>query len=69
VAWPVAARAQQGERMRRIANLPADDPDGQARNAPLLQGLQQFGWTVGSNVRNAIIAGPRSGSLPRGRRC
>ena len=53
-AWPLAARAQQGERMRRIAvlmNLPADDPDGQARNAALLQGLQQFGWTVGSNVR------------------
>ena len=54
IAWPLAARAQQGERMRRIAvlmNLPADDPDGQARNAALLQGLQQFGWTVGSNVR------------------
>jgi ABC-type uncharacterized transport system substrate-binding protein len=54
VAWPLMARAQQRERMRRIAvlmNLPADDPDGQARNAALLQGLQQFGWTVGSNVR------------------
>src|SRR5262245_42814946 len=53
-AWPLAARAQQRERMRRIAvlmNLPADDPDGQARNAALLQGLQQFGWTVGSNMR------------------
>src|SRR5262249_19786568 len=53
-AWPLATRGQQGERMRRIAvlmNLPADDPDGQARNAALLQGLQQFGWTVGSNVR------------------
>ena len=53
-AWPLAARAQQRERMRRIGvlmNLPADDLEGQARNAAFLQGLQQFGWIVGSNVR------------------
>jgi putative ABC transport system substrate-binding protein len=53
VAWPLAARAQQGERMRRIGvlvNLPADDPQAQARNAAFLQGLQQLGWTVGRNV-------------------
>jgi len=40
--------------MRRIGvlmNLPADDFEGQARNAAFLQGLQQFGWIVGSNVR------------------
>jgi hypothetical protein len=52
-AWPVAARAQQ-ERMRRIGvlvNLPADDPQAQTRNAALLQGLQELGWTVGRNVR------------------
>ena len=52
--WPLAARAQQGERMRRVGMLhtPAvDDPDGQARNAAFLQGLQQFGWTDGRNVR------------------
>ena len=54
VAWPLAARAQQPERMRRIGvlmNLAADDPEGQARLAAFLQGLQQLGWTDGRNVR------------------
>ena len=54
VAWPLAARAQQGERMRRIGvlmNLGSDDAKGQARNAAFLQGLQELGWTVGRNVR------------------
>src|SRR6266516_6969763 len=54
VAWPLAVRAQQPERMRRIGVLhtpAADDPVGQARNAAFLQGLQQFGWTDGRNVR------------------
>jgi putative ABC transport system substrate-binding protein len=53
-AWPLAARAQQGGAMRRIGVLmstSADDPEGQARNAAFLQGLQQLGWTVGRNVR------------------
>ena len=53
-AWPLAARAQQAERMRRIGvlmPLAADDPEGQARLAAFLQGLQQLGWTVGRNVR------------------
>jgi putative ABC transport system substrate-binding protein len=53
-AWPLAARAQQGERMRRIGVLlttAADDPEGQARIAALLQTLQPLGWTVGRNVR------------------
>src|SRR5262245_20287595 len=53
-AWPLAARAQQAERMRRIGvlvNLPADDPQAQVRNAALLQGLQERGWTVGRNLR------------------
>ncbi|HEY6382998.1 MAG TPA: ABC transporter substrate-binding protein, partial [Pseudolabrys sp.] len=53
-AWPLAARAQQGERMRRIGVLhpqSADDPEGQARIAAFLQGLQQSGWEVGRNVR------------------
>ena len=52
--WPLGARAQQPERMRRIGVLmgpAADDPDGQARIAALLQGLQQLGWGVGRNVR------------------
>jgi ABC-type uncharacterized transport system substrate-binding protein len=54
-AWPLAARAQPPERMRRIGALnggsSADDPDGQARLAAYLQQLQQLGWTDGRNVR------------------
>ena len=52
--WPLAARAQQPERMRRIGvlmHLLADDPEGQARHAAFLQGLQQVGWSAGRNVR------------------
>jgi putative ABC transport system substrate-binding protein len=54
VAWPLAARAEQGERMRRIGvlqSLAADDPEGQARLAAFAQGLQQSGWTIGRNVQ------------------
>jgi putative ABC transport system substrate-binding protein len=53
-AWPLGARAQQPERMRRIGvlmNLPADDPEGQARIAAFHQGLQEWGWTIGRNAR------------------
>ena len=53
-AWPLAARAQQPERMRRIGVLMgaiADGPEGQARIAAFQQGLQQLGWTDGRNVR------------------
>ena len=53
-AWPIAARAQQPERMRRIGVListAADDPEVQTRNTAFLQGLQQLGWTDGRNVR------------------
>jgi putative ABC transport system substrate-binding protein len=54
-AWPIAARGQQGERMRRIGVLTggtaADSPDGQANIAAFLQGLQQLGWTDGRNMR------------------
>ena len=53
-AWPLAARAQQGERMRRIGVLmtqAADDPEGQARLLALAQGLQESGWAIGGNVR------------------
>jgi putative ABC transport system substrate-binding protein len=52
-AWPLAARAQQSKRMRRIGVLmpyAANDPQVQSRNAAFLQGLQQLGWTVGTNV-------------------
>jgi putative ABC transport system substrate-binding protein len=53
-AWPLAARAQQDGRMRRIGvlmNLTADDPEASARATVLAQGLQQLGWTVGRNLR------------------
>ena len=54
-AWPLAARAQQGERMRRIAVLlgggDRDDPRSQRNIAAFLQALQQLGWTDGRNVR------------------
>jgi putative ABC transport system substrate-binding protein len=52
-AWPLAVRAQQGERVRHVGvltNLAADDPESQARNAGLLQRLQELGWTVGRNI-------------------
>jgi putative ABC transport system substrate-binding protein len=54
VAWPLAARAQQAERMRRIGVLigaAADDSIGQARIAAFRQGLQQLGWIEGGNVQ------------------
>jgi putative tryptophan/tyrosine transport system substrate-binding protein len=53
-AWPLAARAQQGERVRRIGvlmNLASGDPEGQDRVATFMQGLQDAGWAVGRNVR------------------
>jgi putative tryptophan/tyrosine transport system substrate-binding protein len=54
VAWPVVARAQQSEHLRRIGvlmSLPADDAEGQARLAAVVQGLQQLGWINGRNVQ------------------
>src|SRR4029450_5536597 len=54
VALPLAARAQDSERMRRIGVLmpgTADDAEYQARMAAFLQGLQQLGWRDGRNVR------------------
>ena len=53
-AWPLAARAQQAERMQRIGvlmNTAADDPEGQARIAAFHQGLQELGWTLRRNAR------------------
>jgi putative ABC transport system substrate-binding protein len=52
-AWPLAARAQQGERMRRIGvlmGLPGNDPGGRAEFAALKQGLQDLGWMDGRNL-------------------
>jgi putative ABC transport system substrate-binding protein len=53
VAWPLAARAQQPNRMRRIGvlmNLAADDPKGRARLALFVQGLQEAGRADGRDV-------------------
>jgi len=54
LTWPVAARAQQPELMRRIGVLmsfPKDNPEGRARIAAFLQELQQLGWIDGRNVK------------------
>ena len=54
VAWPVVARAQQSDRMRRIGvlmNLPSDDPETLVRVAAFAQGLQELGWIVSRTVR------------------
>jgi putative ABC transport system substrate-binding protein len=53
-SWPLRARAQQPERVRRIGvlqGLAANDPEGQARFAAFLQALQQLGWTDGRNIQ------------------
>jgi putative ABC transport system substrate-binding protein len=53
-AWPLVARAQQPDRVRHIGMLTAlaaDDPESQARHAAFLQGLQEWGWTVGRNAQ------------------
>jgi putative ABC transport system substrate-binding protein len=52
-AWPLAARAQQPDRVRRVGVLMgiSDDPEGQARIAVFRQALQALGWTEGRNVQ------------------
>jgi putative tryptophan/tyrosine transport system substrate-binding protein len=68
VAWPLAARAQQPERMRRIGVLmstPANDKEGQARINAFVQGLRELGWIDGKNVR--IDARWAAGDADRGR--
>jgi len=54
VTWPLAARAQQRERLRRIGvlmNVTADDPEAQSRMTAFVQELGQLGWTDGRNIR------------------
>jgi putative tryptophan/tyrosine transport system substrate-binding protein len=56
-AWPLVARAQQGERMRRVGVLmpfQSDDPDGQAEMAALRQGLAERGWIEGRTIGVAV---------------
>src|SRR5262245_24994616 len=52
--WPLAAWAQQSDRVRRVGvltNLAADDPEGQVRFTAFAQALAKLGWTVGQNLR------------------
>jgi len=52
--WPLAARAQQRERLRRIGvlmNITADDPEAQSRMTAFVQEMGQLGWTDGRNIR------------------
>jgi putative ABC transport system substrate-binding protein len=52
--WPVAARAQRGDRMRRIGVLmgrPASDSEGQKQTAALQRGLEELGWLSGRNIQ------------------
>jgi hypothetical protein len=68
-AWPIAARAQQADRMRRIGvfmHFASGDAEGQARIGAFLQGLQEFGWAIGSNVQ--IDYRWSAGDPERGRR-
>jgi putative tryptophan/tyrosine transport system substrate-binding protein len=54
VAWPLAARAQQPDRMHRVGVLVSggeDDASYKARLAEVRQGLEKLGWTEGRNVR------------------
>jgi putative tryptophan/tyrosine transport system substrate-binding protein len=68
-AWPVAARAQQPERMRRIGMLvpaTADDSEFQARVGAFQQGLALLGWTIGRNVQiDTRWAGPNAADIRR----
>jgi putative tryptophan/tyrosine transport system substrate-binding protein len=69
IAWPLAARAQQGGRMRRVGvlmNSSADDPNGKARLAAFLHKLQQLGWSDGHSVR--IDTRWAGAEIERGRR-
>jgi putative ABC transport system substrate-binding protein len=66
--WPLTARAQQGERKRRIGVLSpvaADNPLGKARIAALLQGLHELGWTDGRNVQIEYRLGASDGERTR----
>src|SRR6516165_9962191 len=53
VAWPVVARAQQGDRVRRIGvlmSIASDDPEAQLRVAAFEAGLRDLGWVQGRNL-------------------
>src|SRR5437763_4425611 len=67
-AWPLGARAQQSDRVRRIGvlmNFAAEDAEGQVRLAAFLQGLQETGWAVGRNVQIDLRWGAANNELYR----
>jgi ABC-type uncharacterized transport system substrate-binding protein len=69
-AWPLAARAQQPDRVRRIGvfiALSADDPEWQTRLAAFHQGLHGLGWSVGRNIRIDYYQAPGDGEQLRRR--
>src|SRR5262245_10284859 len=60
--WPLAARAQQRERMRRVGVLmaiAADDPQAHRRMTAFVQGLQELGWADGRNIPSTPV-GPQA---------
>jgi putative ABC transport system substrate-binding protein len=63
-AWPLAARAQQGDRVRRVGVLSGyaeDDVEAQSRLSAFREGLEKLGWSEGGNVRvDARFAGGES---------
>jgi putative ABC transport system substrate-binding protein len=68
VAWPLAARAQQPEQMRRIGilmNRAANDAEGQARLTLFRQALQQLGWSEDRNIRIEVCWGEDKVDLER----
>jgi putative tryptophan/tyrosine transport system substrate-binding protein len=69
MAWPIVARAQQPERVRRIGilqNFPENDPVASVLNASFLKELRQSGWAVGNNIRiETRWAGNRSDDIRR----
>jgi hypothetical protein len=66
--WPLAARAQQPERMRRVGVIMSigEDAEGQRRIAALTQGLQQLGWSAGRNVSIEVRCSPPLTGVLRG---
>ena len=69
-AWPLAARAQQGERVRRIGVLMgiANDSEGQQRMAVFRKTLESLGWSEGSNIQLDYRWAPRDAMQARVRR-
>jgi putative tryptophan/tyrosine transport system substrate-binding protein len=64
-AQPLAARAQQDERIGVLMNTAADEPEAQARLTAFMQGLQELGWAVGRNLRVDYRWSPVPGDLAR----